>query len=359
MKIKKIIGLLMLTSVFVACEFARPDDQTAKIGELRISFSDISSLATRSALELPDTGDFILTVTDPLGNVVYDGPYGASPESIMVEAGSYGIYVRSCDFTKPTFSMPQFGDEQCVVVPSGGVANVSLTCRQMNCGIRLNVDKSFLTGCPDGVLFLKSSQGKLMYSYSEKRTAYFAPGAISLVLSSSGVDQILMTRTLLANDILIVNISASQSSSVSAKESISVAVDTSRVWMTENFIIGETSDSNGGTSKIMTVAQAQSSAGDEDVWVSGYIVGGDLTSTSASFSKPFSSMTNLLLGPRSSTVTKTACLSVQLPVGSFRNELNLVDNPELLGRKIAIKGDIVESYFGIPGIKNISDYELY
>ena len=350
----------MLTSVLVmACEFADPSTSSSDKGELRIAFSDVSAIATRAASsDIPDTSDFILTVSDPYGNVIYDGTYGASPESIMVEAGSYDIYVRSCDFTKPAFSMPQFGDEQCIVVPSGGVANVHLTCRQMNSGVRLDIDESFLTGCPDGVLFLKSSDGKLMYSYTERRVAYFNPGAVSLMLSQSGADKVLMTRNLQSNDMLVVNVSASESSSV-LKESIKVAVDTSRVWITEDYVIGETAGASEGSSNILTVAQAQSSAGQDDVWVSGYIVGGDLTSSSASFSKPFNSMTNILLGPRSSTTSRSACLSVQLSAGTFRNELNLVTNPDLLGRKVCLRGDIVESYFGITGIKNISDYELH
>lgn len=355
----KTISAFLLISVFItACEFVDSSPVYANTGELRISFSDITEISTRSSLDIPDTSDFILTVSDPYGNVIYDGAYGASPESIMVEAGSYDIFVRSCDFTKPAFSMPQFGDEQCIVVPSGGVANVHLTCRQMNSGVRLNINESFLTGCSDGVLFLKSTQGKLMYSYTEKRTAYFNPGSVALILSASGIDKTLMTRSLQPNEMLIVNINASESTS-SVKESIKVAVDTSRVWMTEDYIIGDASDSGHGNKEILTVAQAQLSAGYEDVWVSGYIVGGDLTSSSASFSPPFDSMTNILLGPRSSTTSKSSCLSVQLAAGTFRNELNLVTNPELLGRKICLRGDIVESYFGISGIKNISDYELY
>ena len=349
----------MLTSVFLAaCEFADPSASSSGKGELRIAFSDVSAIATRAWSDIPDTSDFLLTVSDSYGNIIYDGMYGASPESIMVEAGSYDIYVRSCDFTKPAFSMPQFGDEQCFVVPTGGVANVHLTCRQMNSGVRLDIDESFLKGCPDGVLFLKSSDGKLMYSYTERRVAYFNPGAVSLMLSQSGTDKVLMTRNLQSNDMLVVNVSSSEPSSA-LNESIKVTVDTSRVWITEDYVIGETSGAGDGSFNILTVAQAQSSAGQDDVWVSGYIVGGDLTSSSASFSKPFNSMTNILLGPRSSTTSRSACLSVQLSAGTFRNELNLVTNPDLLGRKVCLRGDIVESYFGITGIKNISDYELH
>jgi hypothetical protein len=49
---------------------------------------------------------------------------------------------------------------------------------------------------------------------------------------------------------------------------------------------------------------------------------------------------------------------VQLPSGDLRDVLNLVDNPGLLGTKVYLKGDIVEAYYGIPGIKNISEYRL-
>ena len=39
-------------------------------------------------------------------------------------------------------------------------------------------------------------------------------------------------------------------------------------------------------------------------------------------------------------------------------EMNLVDNPEILGRKVFIRGDIVESYYGLVGLKNITDFEM-
>jgi hypothetical protein len=108
----------------------------------------------------------------------------------------------------------------------------------------------------------------------------------------------------------------------------------------------------------MTVAQARNSAGSESVWVSGYIVGGDLTSTSASFESPFTSRTNLVIGPKSTSSDRSSCLSVQLPAGNIREALNIVDNPLNHGRKVLLKGNIVEAYYGMPGIKNITDFEL-
>lgn len=351
--------LISLMAVAVAsCQMLGVPAENDYKGELRISFSD--DALTKAVEELPDTSDFLLTVSSSDGSVVYDGLYGDSPESIMVEAGSYVVNVRSCDFKAPAFSKPQFGDEQCVVVPSGGVADVKLTCVQMNSGIKLNIDESFLTGCPDGVLFLKSAQGKLMYGYSEKRIAYFLSGDVSLLLSEAGADRVLFTRTLQPQTVLVIDVSVAGGGDDGGHESISVAVDTTRNWIEESYVIGGggSSGKGGSMSDALTVSQAIASVGMEDVWVCGYIVGGDLTSSSASFEPPFSSRTNILLGSRSSSSSKSSCLSVNLPSGYIRDDLNLADNPSLLGRKVYLRGDVVEAYYGIPGLKNVTDYEL-
>lgn len=328
-------------------------------GELRIAFARGQELLTRSGLEIPDTSDFILTVKDNKGAVIYDGTYGASPQSLILKAGSYTVKVLSAQFSKPAFSAPQFGDEQCILVSEGEVTDVRLECRQMNSGIRLHIDSGFLSKYPDGALILKSSFGRLLYGFKEKRIAYFAPGNISLVLADGGTDEVLLTRTLKAQEILELKLkvgaSGDSSQEAAAADKISVTVDTSRVWKSEDYVIGSGGSSGGG---ILSVSEAVSSPGEEDVYVSGYIVGGDLTSSSASFEKPFSSRTNIMIGPRTNTSEKSSCLSVQLSSGEIRDALNLVDNPGLLGRKVLLRGDIVDAYYGIPGIKNITEYEL-
>lgn len=327
-------------------------------GELRIAFARGQELLTRSGLEIPDTSDFLLTVKDSKGAIVYDGTYGASPESLFLKPGSYTVSIVSEEFSRPAFSLPQFGDEQCVVVSAGDVVSLKLICRQLNSGIRLRIDSGFLSRYPDGALLLKSNFGRLMYGYAEKRIAYFAPGNISLILADGGTDQVLLTKTLEAQEILDLKVMVSSSGGSSTETAdapgITVVTDTTRVWLSDEYVIGGTS-SDG---KILSVSDARSMAGETDVVVCGYIVGGDLTSSSASFSKPFTSRTNILIGPRSSTSDKPSCLSVQLPAGDIRDDLNLVDNPGLLGRKICLRGDIVEAYYGIPGMKNITEYEL-
>lgn len=327
-------------------------------GELRIAFARGQELLTRSGLEIPDTSDFLLTVKDSKGAIVYDGTYGASPESLFLKPGSYTVSIVSEEFSRPAFSLPQFGDVQCVVVSAGDVVSLKLICRQLNSGIRLRIDSGFLSRYPDGALLLKSNFGRLMYGYAEKRIAYFAPGNISLILADGGTDQVLLTKTLEAQEILDLKVMVSSSGGSSTESAdapgITVVTDTTRVWLSDEYVIGGTS-SDG---KILSVSDARSMAGETDVVVCGYIVGGDLTSSSASFSKPFSSRTNILIGPRSSTSDKSSCLSVQLPAGDIRDDLNLVDNPGLMGRKICLRGDIVDAYYGIPGMKNITEYEL-
>ncbi len=192
-----------------------------------------------------------------------------------------------------------------------------------------------------------------MYSYSEQRIAYFKPGNVSLVLSDGGVDKTLYSRALESQEILTLNISAPQST----QSGIHVAVDTTRNWNTEDFGIGSGSK-GGGKEQAISVSQAKAKVGSKEVWVYGYIVGGDLSSSKASFKGPFTSRTNIILASKSSVTDKNSCLSVQLQKGNIRDALNLVDNPDILGKEVFLKGDIVEAYYGICGIQNITEYEF-
>lgn len=356
-KTAAVVSLTVLSVLLSACNLLGPAE-SGVYGELRVSFARNQESLTRSGFNIPDTSDFLLEVRDSDGKPVYEGLYGACPESLSLPSGSYTVSVISEEFEKPSFSRPQFGDEQCVVVPSGGSVNVRLVCSQTNSGIRLIVDPAFLTKYPEGVLILKSATGRLVYGYSEKRVAYFKPGDVSLVLNQGTNDQVLMTRTLKAKEIIELKIGVSGETQVTAG-SMSIALDTTRTWMRGEYIIGSGDQNGADISAALTVADARNAVGSDCVWVSGYIVGGDLTSSSASFSKPFNSRTNLLIGPRSSTSDRNSCMSVQLPSGDLREALNLVDHPSLLGRKVYLRGDIVEAYYGLPGIKNITEYELW
>ncbi|MBP5539730.1 MAG: hypothetical protein J6X69_07945 [Bacteroidales bacterium] len=107
-----------------------------------------------------------------------------------------------------------------------------------------------------------------------------------------------------------------------------------------------------------TITQARLRVGEKKVCVRGYIVGGDLTqsATGIRLEAPFSVATHLALADSLGIPGKEACLSVQLPAGAVREALNLPDHPEHLGRKVWLKGEVVSAYFGLTGLKNVTDF---
>ena len=339
--------------ILASCEAFLPERPQ---GRIFLQFSEDYYL-TRSAYDLPDTNDFLLSILDSKGVELYNGKYGDSPVSLSLDPGSYTVSAVSSEFKSPEFSAPQFGDRQVVVVSSGTDVYVNLVCRQLNAGVKLNISPDFLTSYPQGSLFIKGEGGKLMYGYREKRIAYFNPGRISLVLSDGGTDATLLTRLVESQEILVLNVSAS-ASPMHSGSGITVSVDTSRLWKVEDFVIGGEDDGGAGVETAYSVTEARSHPDEEDVWVGGYVVGGDLSSSSASFSSPFKSRTNIVLGARSSVKDRAYCLSVQLQKGDIRDALNLVDNPDILGKYVYLRGDLVEAYYGIPGIRNVTEYVL-
>lgn len=343
-----------LFAVFLAvsCNALMMPDDDSRMGRICVRFEEGSLPVTKSS-EIPDTNDFILSIKDSGGRLIYGGSYGASPSEILADPGTYTICVESCEFGEPQFDCPQYGDTEIVVVKSGQVSSVTLFCTQQNCGVRLRFAPEFVSAYPSSSLFVKSSTGRLLYGYSEKRFAYFLPGSISLVLSESQGERTLYTRTLSPQDMLSLGVTAGSSPG----SGMSVQLDTTRNWLSEGIDAG---GSGGGSDRESAygVSAAKDHVGEDDVWVYGYIVGGDLSSSRCSFSAPFASRTNIVLAAKSSCTDKASCLSVQLAKGDIRDALNLVDHPELLGCQVYLKGEIVSSYYGITGIQNLSAFEF-
>lgn len=350
---KRIFLLTAAASSLLAASCEELMQSFSRQGTLQIRFADGTVPATRSAF--PDTNDFILSITDSKGNSVYDGLYGAAQENMLLDEGTYTVSARSCDFSAPLFDTPQYGDTQVASIRAGKTTVVTLACVQLNSGIRLRIDPAFPAVYPNAVLYLKASSGRLMYPYSEKRIAYFLPGTVNLDMADGGNESTIFTTRLEPQQILTLGVNTGSESS---RGGVRVQVDTSRNWTSDSFVIGGGGGSGSDIGKAYSVAEAKQHAGQEDVWVYGYIVGGDLSSSKCSFSAPFSSRTNLVLAGKSSVKEKSSCLSVQLAKGKIRDALNLVDHPELLGRQIYLRGDIVEAYYGIPGIQNITEYEF-
>ena len=353
---KTITVLALVATISSACEDFMGGREAS---ELRWHFLSPKTTRTKSYHEeIPDTNDFILSVFSSKGKTLFSGPYGSSPESLAVDEGSYTVEVKSEEFTAPSFGKPQYGDSQIIVVGQGEKAEVALNCRMINSGLRLDVKDSFRKAFPSGVLFLGSPEGKLLYSYFEDRVAFFKPGQVSPTLSNQGKDEILFTKTLDAQEVLTVGLSASVSGSLSG--GMTIVIDTTKIWKSEDYIVGEGSSDGLGIGNALSISEAKAAVGSKDVWVYGYIVGGDLSSSGSKINTgpTFTKNTHFAIASRSSVTSKESCLSVELPKGPVRDALNLVSHPDLLGSRVYLKGNIVEAYYGIPGVKEVSDFML-
>ena len=321
------------------------------------------SLATRSLSEIPDTDAFILKVSDSSGELLYNGKYGDSPEALLVNPGTYTVSAVSREFSTPEFDAPQFGDEQVVIVKAGAETKVLLDCSQLNCGLRLRISHDFPESYPSGSLSVSSEGGSLVYGSASDRTGFFKPGNLTVVLDDGQNSTRLLSRFLEARQMLTLGIAcpSAQGLSGSTSSDVSISLDTLRTWTEDEFIIGSQETDSGVTiENAYGVGQAKSHAGEKGVWVCGYIVGGDLSSSKNGirFTPPFESMTCIAIAARSSVSEKASCMSVQLVKGPIREKLNLVENPQLLSRKVYLKGDIESSYYGIPGMKNLSEFSF-
>jgi len=96
-------------------------------------------------------------------------------------------------------------------------------------------------------------------------------------------------------------------------------------------------------------------------WVKGYVVGYAWSASSGTIytfsADSCTQATNILIADSAHIKDHTKCLSVQLPDGAVRTNLNLVSNKTNIGKLITLYGSL-EAYFGAPGLKNTSYYIL-
>lgn len=115
---------------------------------------------------------------------------------------------------------------------------------------------------------------------------------------------------------------------------------------------GGTADNPFKVSQILSGA-----ATGNGVWLTAYIVGAvnDKSLDTAGFTAPFSLNTNILVAENPGETDIAKCVPVQLPSGTVRTELNLVENVNNLGKQVTLKGDVA-TYFGVTGFKSVTAY---
>ncbi|MCI2082047.1 MAG: DUF4493 domain-containing protein [Bacteroidales bacterium] len=327
---------------------------------LRFDRESVSGVITKGAVYVPDTSAFILCIRNVSGTAIYEGAYSERPSTLSVPAGTYVVKVVSEAFEVPAFDKPVFGDEQTIVVSAGEHVSVNLRCSRTNCGINLLFTERFRTKFSDHIMTLDSGDGSLEYGLYEARTAYFNAGEVTFTAESGTTSIDVFKRTLETGRILTVKLDASTAETAGTPQ-FKIYVDTSAVYVSESVLYDENASGNDGVSKetAFTVAEAGIHIG-EKVWVTGYIVGGDCSSSgTVTFSGPFEQSAHMAIADSPSENVSSNCMCIQLTAGTeARTALNLVDNPGNIGKRVWLHGTVDASYFKLIGLKGTTDYAM-
>ena len=341
----------LILSAALLCATLSGCESDGQQGELVLTFAEPLSAGSATRTAAYDTNSFLLTVTGPSGDTLYYGAYGQKPATFTVRNGTYGIEAVSRPFTSPAFDAPQYGDRQMAVVANGQNVQIDLFCKLMNAGIRFTFADSFRTQYGYGHLLLRGPGGELPYRLQETRTAWFPTGNVNVIYVEGAEEVPLFNRVLNAGEVHDLTLNAS---SDKASAGLSIQVDTTANVLSENIVIGPGyAGSDGKTMETAwDVATATAHPGDT-AWVWGYIVGGDLSTSSIKFDPPFEKSSNLAIAAFASERERANCFSVELSKTAIRNSLNLVDHPENLGKKVYLYG-VVSTYFSLPGLKSVT-----
>lgn len=121
-----------------------------------------------------------------------------------------------------------------------------------------------------------------------------------------------------------------------------------------------TSPSQPDDSNVYSIASLQEATEGESVLLKGYIVGYVPTSSinKTCFSVEDAIQSNIVLADSPQERNPSNCAAIQLKKDKdARDELNLQDNPEMLGKCVLVYGDVA-TYMGSKGLKDVESYEL-
>ena len=324
-------------------------------GTIRLSLVG-ESISKGIVREFPDSNTFILTILGGGGDTIYNGLYGVRPKDLKVEAGTYTITAISSVNTGPKFDTPIWSDSKDLTVKAGSVNSIALNCRQFNGGLRLGFSPEFKTKFSAYSSEVSDSKGSASYGFAEDRFLYLTPGLIfvKMIPANPELSTVpLFSRTIAARDMLTINVKLAGDDSASFGRGIKI--DTTSFWSSDTLLVG----SNDGSTKekAISVQRLPEYIGLK-VWVTGYIVGGDLTTTAIKFDPPFSTKSNLAIASAPGIRERVSCYSVSLPSGTLQTTFNLVENPANLGKKVWVKGTVNAKYLGLVGIESTTEFIL-
>lgn len=320
---------------------------------LRLSIKSEDAVTKAVVRPLPDTNSMHLIVRSSYDDTLYNDLYGSRPADLKVEAGDYIIEVFSHKHKTPAFSSPCWSDIRQVSLTSGSVTSLALVLRQVNAGVRLGFSPEFVSKYSAFVPELYTAEGASAYTYGEERFLYVNPGKFFVRLKPSaptGTAIPLFSKSVSAKEMLTVNLrlAAGDSSTFGG----GIVIDTISTWKLDTLLI----DGNDGSSRAKAISLSRLSEFEGmKVWVKGYIVGGDVSADSVKYVAPFTKASHMAIAEEPGERLRAKCFGVSLPSGKIQDQFSLVAFPEHLSRRVWVKGTVVSSYLGGPGINPVTE----
>jgi len=349
----KMRALLLIIPVFMICACSIVPKEKG-IGYLTLNISQSTSI--KAGIE---TEDYVLRINDGHVDVLKKRIGDLLADAIELPAGTYTIDVYSIEFSDPKFEMPFYSGKTTVAIEAEETSEVSLVCSQGNAGIKVVWSDDFSTHFETYDAQIICNEGYLHYSSTEERTGYFLPGTVSVIINADGQTINAGNIILAARDIVTAYLQLKieeipPDGSLSINISIDETVNNREVEITVDPDSNNNQNSDNNESNPYNIAEAIERQGENGVWVTGYIVGAKPSTGYIFVVESNWQTTNLVLADDINETNDRNVIFVELQTGTYRNSLNLVNNPTHLHRKVLLKGNLL-LYQSRAGLRNLSD----
>ena len=307
---------------------------------------------SRSAIKADmDITDFFLRISDGDLEMLHER-ISDLPEQIALPVGTYTVEAYSSEFSEPKFDMPFYAGKTTVDIEADEITDADLICSQANAGIKVVWTSAFPILFSTYQAQIQNNEGYLNYSASETRTGYFLPGTVSVTILADGQSINGGSITLDAKD--MVTAVMQPVAAGTGAFAINISIDETLNHRNVNVLVDPDDTGANSETNPYTIAQSIVRQGENDVWITGYIVGSK-PSSGYDYVKGAWQATNIVLADDIAETSDTNCIFVELGSGSYRTNLNLLDNAGHLHRKIVIKGNLT-AYQSRFGLRNLTGF---
>jgi len=341
----RIFLLTLFCFVMFACSEAPNEKGT---GFLTLNINQSAGLKADVEIE-----DFILRINNGRVDVIKERIRDL-PAEIALPVGVYTIEAYSKEFSTPKFDEPFYIGRTTVEIEAGESKEASLVCSQGNAGIKVVWSDEFSILYSTYHAQIEHNEDYLHYSSTETRTGYFLPGTVSVIIQADGFTINGGTITLAARDMVTATLRPKNENIPSGSFTIEISIDNTVNERDVTVIVDPDYPTSNSETNPYTIAQAIERQGENNVWVTGYIVGAKPLSGHNFVDESTWLATNIVLADDIDETDDWNVIFVELgSSGLFRTNLNLVANEGILYRKILLRGNLLQ-YQSRAGLRNLT-----